>query len=219
MATSHQHQDQWAELGRLIVNLQPGQGVEVPPALKRDDIAFRVRRAFPGYLLAKREGHVFILRPLDVNPPPDGAGGMYTRGRQREEMLAKLVDSGRYQTLAELGKALGVSTERARQLLRRLGIKLPKGKYAETQCRDCGETFNMLASRLKRYKRLPRCPICLARRTEVIKLTCLRCRREWHLPRRQAERLVAPFCSPCWEHVTGRASELAAAPTTPKGQP
>jgi DNA-binding CsgD family transcriptional regulator len=188
---------------RAIENrrLERGQGAEIPTALRRRDLSFRLRRAFPGYLLVQREGHLFVMRPLDVEAPADAAVGMYSEARQREEKLARLVESGRFHTLKELAEELGVSRERARQLLKRIGARLPSPHLVDLQCPECGQWFQRRRSEAKTV-RPPRCPACRAKGRELITVRCVRCRNTRELYPSQLDRQATPFCGACWKALS-----------------
>ena len=100
--------DVWTELTELVASLGPGQGVELPPNLTRSEVAYRLRLAFPGYLLVTREGHTFGLPPRRVEASD---GGLRGRARRRDEQVARLLGSGRIRSLEDLGRELGVSAE------------------------------------------------------------------------------------------------------------
>ena len=207
--------DAWTELWELLAGLGPGQGVELPSSMTRNEVAYRLRLAFPGYLLVTREGHTFVLRPLDVEAPADGGLGLYGRARVRDEKIAKLLASGKIRKLDDLGKELGVSAERARQLLKRLGLTFPRGGYVEVGCAQCGARLLLTASQALRVKS-PICSSCIARRNEVVSLTCLRCKEPFELKRVEAEALAAPFCPACWRGLSRAEQQSWQPPKRPR---
>ena len=140
----------------------------------------------------------FVLRPNNVEASDGGPRG---RARLRDEQVARLLGSGRIRSLDDLGQELGVSAERARQLLKRLGLTFPRGGYIEVRCGQCGSGVLLTASKAKRVKQ-PICETCVARQDEMVTLSCLRCRDHFELGRLEAEALAAPFCPSCWRTLS-----------------
>ena len=92
---------------------------------------------------------------------------------KRARILGALEGSGDAISFAEIGRSLGLSRERVRQLARKAGSDAHKnGKLQEYACAQCGGPFTVWPSKIKRGRRFcsPECA-CRARGPRVPRLT------------------------------------------------
>ena len=121
--------------------------------------------------------------------------------RTREEVLAVAVPNGRYRTLREIGADLGVTYQRADQLLKKFDIVRPSRPPMYT-CRVCNKRVgregivHRACGPPVKWMGL-RCAVC--KKKFKLKLWDWRIRVFYHRPNRKGTRTTPFFCSkPCF---------------------
>lgn len=99
---------------------------------------------------------------------------------RKDEVLALVAQRGDSVSLAEIGREVGLSRERVRQIVRKAGSHGgSRGEQPELICAECGKVFTVRPSRLRQGRRFCS-PECSARsqrgtRTPVLAFRCQFC--------------------------------------------
>ncbi len=73
---------------------------------------------------------------------------------KKAEVLALIAQSGDSVSLAEIGRRVGLSRERVRQIARKEGFAArSRGEQPELVCHECGKVFTVWSSRIERGRR------------------------------------------------------------------